>query len=119
MIRHILFHGLVILAILLLAFSPLITTLIAGTIANYYGCDLDEGSIHPCVINGVDIGDTLYTLGVLGWLALGTIPLGMIALAFYLAGIAVFYLVRWLVHRRQAASKDVVLSPESGEQLSG
>jgi hypothetical protein len=101
MIRHILFHGLVIFAILLLAFSPLIATMIAGTIANYYGCDLDEGSIHPCVVNGQDIGDTLYTLGVLGWLALGTLPLGLIAIGVYLAIIFIFYLVRWLTGRKR------------------
>jgi hypothetical protein len=101
MLRHILFHGLVIFAILLLAFSPLIAAMVAGTIAGHYGCDLDEGSIHPCFVNGEDIGDTLYTLGVLGWLALGTIPLGLIALGIYAAGVAIFYLVRWLLRRRR------------------
>lgn len=104
MIRAILLHGLVILAILILAFSPLISAMIAGAIANQYGCDLDEGSIHPCVVNGQDIGDTLYTLGVLGWLALGTIPLGLLVIAAYLVAVAIFYLARWLLRRRRSAS---------------
>jgi hypothetical protein len=102
MIRHILFHGLVILFILVLAISPLLSAMLAGTIANNYGCDLDEGSVHPCIVNGNDIGDTLYTLGVLGWLALGTIPLGLIAISIYLVCVSLFYLVRWSIRRRQS-----------------
>ena len=76
MLRHIILHGLIVFFILLLAISPLLSAMAAGTIANHYDCDLDEGSIHPCIVNGNDIGETLYTMGVLGWLALGTIPLG-------------------------------------------
>jgi hypothetical protein len=102
MIRHIVFHGLIIFFILLMAISPLLSAMLAGTIAYHYGCQLDEGSIHPCVVNGNDIGDTLYTLGVLGWLALGTIPLGMMAIAIYLVGLALFYLMRWLIRRDRA-----------------
>jgi predicted permease len=105
MTRAILLHGLVILTILVLSFSPLISAMIAGTIANHYGCDLDEGSVHPCIVNGQDIGDTLYTLGVLGWLALGTIPLGMMAIGVYLAAVLIFYLARWILRRRRAASQ--------------
>ena len=103
MIRHILFHGLIILIILLLAISPLLSAMAAGMIANRYGCDLDEGSVHPCVVNGNDIGDTLYTMGVLGWLALGTIPMGLIAMAIYLVGVALFYLARWLIRRNRSS----------------
>lgn len=111
MIRAILFHGLVILAILIFSISPIISAMVAGTIADRYGCDLDEGSIHPCIVNGEDIGDTLYTLGVLGWLALATIPLGMIALAVYIIGVAIFYLVRWLLRRQQKTTTGPMLSP--------
>jgi len=103
MIRHFLLHGLVIFIILLLAISPLLSAMLAGTIANRYGCELDEGSIHPCVVDGNDIGDTLYTLGMLGWLALGTIPLGLIAIAVYLVCILLFYLARWFIHREKAS----------------
>jgi hypothetical protein len=111
MIRHILFHGLVIFTLLLLAISPLLSAMLAGTIANYYGCDLDEGSIHPCIVNGNDIGDTLYTMGVLGWLALGTIPLGLIAIAIYSVGVALFYLARWLIRRDRAKTTGGVPDP--------
>ena len=113
MFRHILFHGLVILFILLLAISPLLATMAAGTIANRYDCDLDEGSIHPCIVNGNDIGDTLYTLGMLGWLMLGTIPLGMIAIAVYLFGIAIFYLVRYLIRKDRAKPVAGIADPRT------
>ena len=111
MIRAILFHGLVFFAILIFSISPFISAMVAGTIADRYGCDLDEGSIHPCIVNGEDIGDTLYTLGVLGWLALATIPLGMIALAVYLIGVAIFYLARWLLRRQRKTASGLAPSP--------
>ena len=98
--RAIVINGLVILTILIFAISPFISVMIAGTIADRYNCQLDEGSIHPCVVNGEDIGDTLYTLGVLGWLALATIPLGLIAIGVYLTGVATFYMARWLLRRK-------------------
>ena len=47
-----------------------------GWIANAHGCKVDEGSVHPCIINGKDYGQLLYTLGVLGWLMLALSPLG-------------------------------------------
>ena len=37
-------------------------------IANMYGCKVDEGSAHPCIINGHDYGEFLYSLGVMDWL---------------------------------------------------
>ena len=30
-------------------------------IANSHGCKVDEGSVHPCIINGKDYGQLLYT----------------------------------------------------------
>jgi len=45
---------------------------------------VDEGSVHPCVINGKDYGQLLYTLGVMGWLMLVTLPAGAFAFALWL-----------------------------------
>jgi hypothetical protein len=45
---------------------------------------VDEGSVHPCIINGKDYGQLLYTLGVLGWLMLVTIPGGVFAFGIWL-----------------------------------
>ena len=52
------------------AFAPIGSVMLCGAIANAYGCKVDEGSVHPCIINGQDYGHLLYTLGVLGWLML-------------------------------------------------
>jgi hypothetical protein len=45
---------------------------------------VDEGSVHPCTIRGHDYGQLLYTLGVLGWLMLVTLPGGALALMIWL-----------------------------------
>jgi hypothetical protein len=45
---------------------------------------VDEGSVHPCVIGGKDYGQLLYTLGVMGWLMLITLPLGTLAFVAWL-----------------------------------
>jgi hypothetical protein len=71
-------YWLVLLLILILAVLPLVSALAAGAVASANGCALDEGSIHPCLIGGVDRGELLYQLGVLGWLMLATIPLGAV-----------------------------------------
>jgi hypothetical protein len=72
------------LVIGLVAFGPLLVSLGAGAVATALGCRLDEGQPHPCVFGGTDLGSTLYTLGVLGWLSLASIPLGLILLAGYI-----------------------------------
>ena len=63
-------------------------------IANAHGCRVDEGSVHPCIINGQDYGQLLYTLGVLGWLMLVTIPAGAFAFAIWLV-ILILHRARW------------------------
>jgi hypothetical protein len=67
-------------AIVLVAVAPLISVLISGVIAGVLGCELDEGLLHPCPFMGVDLGETLYVMFVLGWLGLVTLPLGAVAL---------------------------------------
>ena len=75
----------------LVAFAPIASVVACSIIANSAGCHVDEGSVHPCVINGHDYGELLYTLGVMGWFMLITLPAG--ALAFMV------WLVTLLVHR--------------------
>ncbi|GGF06499.1 hypothetical protein GCM10011611_10020 [Aliidongia dinghuensis] len=69
-------YGLSLLAILLLTFFPVLSVVAAGLLANIAECELNEAAVHPCVIAGHDFGDPLYTMAVLGWLALATIPFG-------------------------------------------
>lgn len=79
---------LVYLVIAFLGVLPLLTALLAGAIANLAKCELDEGSVHPCVIAGKDVGNLLYAMGVGGWFTLMTLPA-----AFFLALIYSVYLL--------------------------
>ena len=70
--------------IVLVALAPMGSVVACGLIANANGCKVDEGSVHPCFINGQDHGHLLYTLGVLGWLMLVTLPGGVFAFVIWL-----------------------------------
>ena len=73
---------------------PLMSVVIAGTVASWNGCTLHEGFVKPCVVNGRDVGETLYAMGVMGWFMLATLPLGAIAF--------VVWTLVWLwLHRRR------------------
>lgn len=72
---------LVLLVVLtLIAFTPLLSVLATYVIAGTLGCAVDEGSIHPCLIGRLDIGGTLYGMGVMGWLMIPAAPLMLIAI---------------------------------------
>ena len=92
-----LFAILGVVVIVLVAAAPLISALIAGSIASANDCRLDEGSIHTCLINGRDLGPTLYSMGVFGWLMIATIPIGLVVLVVYL----VIMLIVWILLRRR------------------
>jgi hypothetical protein len=70
--------------IILVALAPMGSVVACGLIADANGCKVDEGSVHPCIINGQDYGHLLYTLGVLGWLMLVTLPAGVFAFVIWL-----------------------------------
>ena len=70
----------------LLAGWPILPVVIAGSIASLNGCTLHEGFQNPCIVNGKDVGGTLYAMGMMGWFILGTIPLGAIAVFVWTLG---------------------------------
>ena len=70
--------------IILIALAPAGSVAACGLIANANGCKVDEGSVHPCIINGQDYGHLVYTLGILGWLMLVTLPGGLFAFVIWL-----------------------------------
>ena len=78
------FYWVVLVLIAIVAFAPVGSVVACGLIANTHGCRVDEGSVHPCVIGGKDYGELLYTLGVMGWLMLITLPAGALAFATWL-----------------------------------
>jgi hypothetical protein len=77
-------YWIVLLLIVLVALAPVGSVVACGVIANAHGCRVDEGSVHPCVVNGRDYGPLLYQLGVMGWLMLVTLPAGAVAFAVWL-----------------------------------
>ena len=64
---------------------PIACVLIAAVVSAICGCSINVGSPPPCIVFGTDIGRILYTLGVMGWLGIVTLPTGGIALLAYLA----------------------------------
>ncbi|MFC7052951.1 hypothetical protein ACFQI3_09665 [Hansschlegelia quercus] len=87
--------------ILLLAFLPLILALGASAIADAAGCRLDEASSYPCIIGGVDFGDMLAVMFVLGWLSLVSLPFGAAAVLAWLIVLAVDVVWQRVRQRRQ------------------
>ena len=77
-------YWIVLVFILLVALAPVGSVVMYGSIANSHGCRVDEGSVHPCIINGKDYGQLLYALGVMGWLMLVTLPGGVFAFTIWL-----------------------------------
>jgi hypothetical protein len=65
-----------------------------AVIANAHGCKVDEGSAHPCIVNGRVYGHLLYTLGVMGWMMLLTIPGGLFAFAIWLV-VLIWHQMKW------------------------
>ena len=70
---------------LLACIAPMISVLVAGTIADHYGCRLHEGFVNPCLVNGTDIGTTLYNMGMMGWFMLFTLPIGALVIVVWIA----------------------------------
>jgi hypothetical protein len=87
--------------LILYTLAPVLSVLISSGIAMALGAQLDEANNHPAYLLGVDIGGLLSVMFVLGWLALVTIPTGLIAL--------VVFTIAWpasLVARKAMRNKD-------------
>lgn len=90
------------LLIVLWMVLPLLSVFTAYTIGNAFNCQVDEGGVHPCVVAGQDIGEPLYTMGVLGWFMFITIPSGLVALVIFLIVLLVGWLRRKKMQERSA-----------------
>ena len=91
------FRTLMVLA-LLVCLVPVVSVLLASAIATASGCQLDEGSVHPCLVLGHDAGMLLSIMGVAGWYAILTLPAAARLAALWICVEA----VRWF--RRRGAS---------------
>ena len=84
------------LIVIALAFSPIAVTYTAGLIALLIGCDLNEASVHPCPLIGVNIGPLLYAMGLAVWFVSLTVLAGLLALVV----LVIIFIVRTLRARR-------------------
>ncbi len=64
-------------ALLLFTIAPILSAFLADLIAAIFGATLDEGSAHPCLVGGYDLGPLLYSMLVYGWLMLMSVPVGI------------------------------------------
>ncbi|HVX82443.1 MAG TPA: hypothetical protein VHB23_13805 [Devosiaceae bacterium] len=77
-----------------LAVAPVAIAVMSSQFAAAQGCQVDEGNVHPCLINGGDYGELFYTLGVSGWFILLTAPLGLAGEAVLLIAMIVHFFIR-------------------------
>lgn len=92
-------YGIFLVLILLFAALPVISVALSSIIAETSGCALNEARAHPCMFLGVDAGELLYALFVMGWLMLFTIPAGVVLLGVWLMAL-IFQWLRWRTARR-------------------
>ena len=83
--------------IVVVALLPLITTLIAVGIAQANDCRVDESSVHPCIISGVDHGADLQAAANSFWLTFISVPAAFV--------LFIVWLVVFVVHLMAAGRK--------------
>ena len=71
------------LVIAFIGVLPVLLAMLVGAIADWAKCELNEGSVGPCVIAGRDVGNVLYTMFVCGWFSLITLPAALLAAIIY------------------------------------
>lgn len=89
----------IIALVLLLAATlfPVPILFFASWFAETHGCTVNEGGIYPCIVNGVDWGETLALMGMSGWLLIATLPI----MLFGVTVLAVALLIHRILWRRK------------------
>ncbi|MFC0407713.1 hypothetical protein [Roseomonas elaeocarpi] len=64
-----------ILAGVLLVWTPAILLVLGLILTRLTGCAVDEAGRHPCRIAGIDIGGLIQVLVMMGWLMIPLLPL--------------------------------------------
>lgn len=79
-------------AITLWMLWPLISAGVASVIATSCGCELNESGPHPCVVLGMNIGETLYVMLLIVFVTGATFYTGALALIVFTA---IVFWPRW------------------------
>jgi hypothetical protein len=78
--------------ILMVGALPLLSLLLAMLFASAFGCQLDEGSVHKCVVLGLDFGGLLYPMALGAFFAVFTIPLaGLALIAWFIVWVVLLF----------------------------
>jgi hypothetical protein len=73
---------------LVICLLPLVAILWSSWFAARHGCTLHEGFANPCIVNGRDWGEMLYSAFVSGWFMLLTLPVALgLLLALIILGL--------------------------------
>ena len=87
----------ILMSILVLAcLAPLFSMLAAQAAAFIYGCDLSLAATQPCMAHSTDIGQTLLTMGMMGWFLMTTLPVMLGVVILWI----IVEIVRWFSLRR-------------------
>jgi hypothetical protein len=76
---------------------PLLLVLLSIGIASAFGCRLDEASVHPCRVAGMELGAALSDGFICLWLLLFVWPVMLLTLAAWIV-----LLVQKLARKRRA-----------------
>ncbi len=82
---------------ILFAIFPILSVLAASGLSTIGGCELNEGDVNACSVLGIEMGGLLYTMFVMGWFALVTLPYGGLVAVIGL----ILYVIAKIVLRRR------------------
>ena len=91
---HMRWYWLVFVLIIAFAILPMFTMAYGISVANSHDCAVTEGNINPCIIDGVDQGQTLAALSMSYLYIFWTFPLAVGFFGFWLA-VLLIHRYRW------------------------
>lgn len=94
-LRRVARWGIVVLTVLI--WLPVLICVTGIIVARATGCVVTEAGAEPCIVAGVDIGHRLYTMTMMGWVAILLSPLMLGSLALTLV-----LFIRRVAQRRAA-----------------
>ncbi len=65
---------------------PFLPVMACAAIASLNDCVVHEGNATSCVVMGLELGEALYFLGMMGWFGLFTLPSGALAAIVFTVG---------------------------------